>query len=141
MILSRTVNTKSATFDGGDQQRQLLFKTTDAHRDLELHLRNAINSVNIIASTLNDYSPVGYTSLVKLGYVSEVFSYPFPVPILTSLLEMAPTPPPYTGPEPTLEQQAELFCPMFSTELFQYDRYAPLTLSSALEQEEGDDQC
>src|SRR5260370_1790518 len=131
------VNTKSATFDSGNQQCQLLFKTTEAHRNLELHLCSAVNSVNIMTlTTLNDYLPVGYTLFIELGYVSEVFSYPFPAPILTSLLEMVPSPSPYTGPEPTLEQQVELFCHMFSTKLFQYDCYAPLTSSSALEQEE-----
>src|SRR5258708_9599547 len=107
------------------------------HCDLELHLCSAITSVNIIAlTTLDDYSPVGYTSIVKLGYVSEVFSHPFPAPTLASLLEMVPTLLLYTGPEPTLEQQAELFCHMFSTELFQYDHYVPLMSLSALEQEE-----
>src|SRR5260370_32938920 len=49
---------------------------------------------------------------------------------------MVPSLTQYTGPEPILEQQVELFCHMFSTELSQYDCYVPLMSSSALEQEE-----
>jgi len=123
-------------FDGGNQQCQLLFKTADAHCDLELCLHSAINLVNVTPSTLDDYSPVGYISFVESGYASEVFSYPFPAPILVSLLEMTPAPLRYTGLEPSLEEQAELFRRMFTVELFQYDRYPPLT--SAVEQEEVD---
>jgi len=71
-----------------------------------------------------------------LGYASEVFSYPIPAPILSSLLGMAPAPLLYNGPEPTVEQQAELFRRMFSTELFRYDHYPPLMSPSTSEQEE-----
>ena len=64
-VRDQMVNTKSPMFDGGNQQHQLLFKTADAHCDLELHLHSAINLVNVTPSTLDDYSPVGYISFVE----------------------------------------------------------------------------
>src|SRR6266850_2015376 len=78
-------------------------------------------------STLTVYAPLGFKALGDLGYVNKVFCRALPDPLTARLLQVAP-PMEASSNEPTMDEQAQHWIHMYTIQLFQYDKYPPMTL-------------